>query len=325
MNDTHVPAPAEPLAVQLLRAIADPGNVPAPGNFKGDRTVSEWSRDSVVAVLTEGGWIMEGVPPVQQVLAQAEAYSDELILTKLVARFFRVMILGALIIPETPQAMDWLRDYIDGIHKVHGPLGKPMLWPGRLPAICSLLRDWGFQPTPTNPQFVSLRPGGAAFAKSVAMPDPAAPDRDSVAPLDPRRALTMASLLDSFTDGVSCMALDRSTVLRAMSAAFDRGATHFDATPIMPALHQLRDHQQQATEDGSMVTVSRQAIDEVIAHLAGDTQAGRDHDELIGKVGRLLGEPDDHGHPSLAEDADRSELADVLSEVHGYLTGEDRK
>ena len=60
-------------------------------------------------VLREGGWIMPGVPPVDQVLADARRFSDELVLTKLVARVFRTLILGGLVIPETPQAMNWMR------------------------------------------------------------------------------------------------------------------------------------------------------------------------------------------------------------------------
>lgn len=273
MPDTPAPAPeamTADLTAMLLRAITDPGDVVGV-KFSDDRVI-DWQVLAVRTVLREGGWIMDGVPPVRQVLADARQYSDELVLTKLVARFFRLMVLGAVIIPETPAAMDWLRDYIDGTHRVHGPLGKPMIWPGRLPAIEQLLRGWGFQPTPTTPQYVSLKPGGVMAPLD--LPDPQAPDPRSVVPIAEQRERNMGALLDSTAGGVNIMAVDRMTAIRAMSVAFDRGATHFDATPVIASLHQLRDHQQQASEDGSMVTVSRQALDEVLNHLATDEGEG---------------------------------------------------
>lgn len=310
VDDALPELPMDTLRRQLLASIDH-----------GDHGDHEGGVTALLSVLEKGGWIIPGVPPVTQVLADAKQYADELLLAKLVARFFRVLILGAVVIPETPQAMDWLRDYIDGNHKIHGPLGKPMIWPDRLPMVAQLLREWGFQPTPTQPPYVSPRPGGPLKMAQPAFLDPQAPDPASIPPLPEPRAANMGALLDTFTSGVSCMALDRQTVLRAMSAAFDKGATHFDATPIYPALIQLRDHQQQANNDGSMVTVSRQAIDEVVTHLAGDP-AFKDDTELAGKISRLLGPSDDHGHPCLAEDATRSELADTLNEVHERLTGE---
>lgn len=218
---------ANDLAHALLRAICDPGhNLGDAPVMKGDRTLQEWERDAVLHVLEQGGWVLPGVPPVKQVLADGQQFSDELVLVKLVARFFRTLILGNVVITETPQAMEWLRDYIDGNHTIHGPLGKPMLWPGRLPIVCEMLRSWGFQPTPTNPQFVSLRPGGAMFPQTEDK-DPKAPDRASAPIVDERENATHAALghmLDRLTDGVRCAALDRKTVIRAMEAAFQSGA-----------------------------------------------------------------------------------------------------
>ncbi len=186
--------------------------------------VLDETTDAVMALLRNDGWIKDGVPPVVQVLADGQQFSDELVLTKLVARFFRVLILGGIVIVETPAAMEWLKDYIDGTHRVHGPLGKPMIWPGRLPSIVQLLRDWGFQPTATNPQYVSLRPGGAMLPATA--PDPQAPDRASVPVLEDRRAANMGALLDEVVGHPGALALPRSVVLRAMSAAFDKGTTH---------------------------------------------------------------------------------------------------
>lgn len=224
MNTTPEPTPelrvvqppidTETLTANILAIIASEGNEP-------ESVVA----GKIVRLLVDNGIVMHGVPPVQQVLADARQYSDELVLTKLVIRFFRVMILGAVIIPETPAAMDWLRDYIDGTHKVHGPLGKPMIWPGRLPQICDLLRGWGFQPTPTNPQYVSLRPGG----KMMPLPeflDPQAPDPHSVEPMDERSdaiAAALGKLLDAKVGRPGIMAFDRATVLRAMKVAYESG------------------------------------------------------------------------------------------------------
>lgn len=264
---------APDLRTRLIQALADPGAVL--GDVRGAiEPMPVWQARAAEQVLTEDGWIVPGVPGVRQVLADAQQSSDALVLTKLVIRFFRVMILGAVVIPETPAAMDWLRDYIDGTHKVHGPLGKPMIWPGRLNSICQLLREWGFQPTPTNPQYVSLKPGG--MMAPLTMADPAAPDPRSVVPMDELRdakAAQLGKLLDTFTDGVRCMALDRTTVLRAMAAAYDSGRYGL-TMHVAQAAQQLRDHQQQASEDGSMVTVSRQALDQVINHLAVDGDEG---------------------------------------------------
>ena len=256
---------AADLGALILTAIADPGSVI--GMKPEESRVIDWQAAAVAHVLRDGGWIMAGVPPVRQVLADARQFSDELVLTKLVARIFRSLILGGLVIPETPQAMTWMRTYIDGDDRRHGPLGKPMVWPDSLPTVVQLLRDWGFQPTPTPIPYVSLRPGGPATRSA---PDPTGPDPAMVKPVPTRRELQMGSLLDETAGAHQIMAVDRMTAIRAMSEAFDRGCTHFDVTPILAPLTQLRDHQQQADEGGERVTVSRQALDEVLAHLAVD-------------------------------------------------------
>lgn len=254
------------LAVKMLAALRNPV-----GERNGAASTEEWQRNAVMTLLVELGWIIPGAPPAYQILADAREFSDELVLTKLVARFFRVLILGGVIVPETPAAMDWLRDYIDGNQRVHGPLGKPMIWPGRLPSICQLLREWGFQPTPTDPQYVSFRPGGKAMPIT---PDPEAPDPAMVEPVDEHRDAVDAALgkmLDAKVGTPGCMAFDRATVIRAMRAAYHSGRLAADTRDNAPreALLQLRDHQEQADPDGARVTVSRQAIDEVLAFFVG--------------------------------------------------------
>jgi hypothetical protein len=216
MSDTPTPEP-ETKAADLATAI---------GNAIIGRTAPA-ATAAVIEVLHEGGWVVPGVPPVNQVLADARQFSDELVLTKLVARVFRTLILGGLVIPETPQAMNWMRGYIDGDDRRHGPLGKPMVWPDSLPTVTQLLRDWGFQPTPTPVPYVSLRPGGPLTRSA---PDPTAPDPAMVSPVPQGRESTMGGLLDETAGAIGVLAVDRMTAIRAMSAAFDRGATHL--TPL---------------------------------------------------------------------------------------------
>lgn len=195
----------------------------------------------VMTVLAEGGWIKDGVPPAVQVLADARSIYDEAVLAKLVVRFFRTMILGGLVVAETPQAMDWLKDYIDGAVRGHGPLGKPMIWPDRLPAISSLLRSFGFQPTPTNPPYVSPRPGGALLA--AALPDPETPDVRSIVPLADAEETALGLILDSLTAGVSVGAVPRSVALRAMAraAAAERAEVYDLVGDLAKAVDELKD------------------------------------------------------------------------------------
>jgi hypothetical protein len=101
---------------------------------------------------------MHDLPPSPEIMADARRFYDRVILAELAVRLFRTLILGGVVIPETPAAMDWLKDWIDGTHPRHGPIGHPMIWPDRLPAIASLLRGWGFQPTPTVPPYVAHQP-----------------------------------------------------------------------------------------------------------------------------------------------------------------------
>ena len=137
-NATYDPAnPSErdeALRLLILQAISDPGNVPHTGNPKGDRTVSTWSRDAVWDLLVEEGQIIPSGPSATDVL-------------------------GNVILPETPAAMDWLKSYIDG--NGHGPTGQAMRWPEGLLGVAALLRNWGFEPTETEPPFVRrARPKG---------------------------------------------------------------------------------------------------------------------------------------------------------------------
>lgn len=155
-NATYDPAnPSERderLRLLILQAISDPGNVPSAGNAKGDRTVSTWSRDAVWDLLVEEGQIIPSGPKATDAHHAAQTFALELIFTGLVVRLMRTLVLGNVILPETPAAMDWLKSYIDG--NGHGPTGQAMRWPEGLLGVAALLRNWGFEPTETDPPFV---------------------------------------------------------------------------------------------------------------------------------------------------------------------------
>lgn len=163
MKDTTeaLPPPAEqpqPLDALIRMAIADPGNFPVAGNARGDRRTIDWQTEAVMNVLHGGGWVLHGTPPASRLLADAQHFAERVILAELAVRLFRVLVLGNVILEDTPKAMDWLRDWIDGNLEGHGPIGKPMIWPSLLPSVQVLLRQWGFMPTPTIPPYVTRNP-----------------------------------------------------------------------------------------------------------------------------------------------------------------------
>lgn len=117
-----------------------------------DMAASKSTADAVVHLLNERGHYLPGCPPAEQILADAQQFAGQLMLAMLVIRLQRL--LGQRIVtPETKPTERWLTDYIDG--RNHGPVGKPMFWPQNLPGLCSMLRDWGYAPTATNPPFVA--------------------------------------------------------------------------------------------------------------------------------------------------------------------------
>lgn len=146
-----------PLAEQLLHVIARPEDHAHPNGGNGI-TRPEWQRDVVMQLLHDGGWVLPGLPPASKLLADAQQFAERVILAELAVRLFRHLILGGVVHTETPAAMDWLKDWIDGTMEGHGPIGKPMIWPDRLPFIAGLMRTWGFQPTPTQPPYVMRKP-----------------------------------------------------------------------------------------------------------------------------------------------------------------------
>lgn len=115
--------------------------------------------DQVAAALIRGGYAVEGAPPARSILTDAQTFAERTILAELVVRLFRFYIMGSIVLPDTPLAMDWLKSFIDGVG--HGPLGAgPLRWPRMVPSACKLLEKWGFEPTPSDPPYVIKRRGG---------------------------------------------------------------------------------------------------------------------------------------------------------------------
>lgn len=100
----------------------------------------------------------ERLPPAPQIARDAQHFAERVILAELGCRLFRTLVLGNFVHTESPAAMTWLKDWIDGTLEGHGPLGGPMIWPEKLPFVAGLLRQWGFQPTPSLPPYVTRNP-----------------------------------------------------------------------------------------------------------------------------------------------------------------------
>lgn len=114
---------------------------------------SRTAADAIMEILNERGHYLPGAPCAQIILDDAKSFADRLTITTLALRLLNMLAFAHVHTPETAGARKWLDDYLEG--KNHGPAGKPMLWPARLPGICALLKDWGFQPTPTMPPWVA--------------------------------------------------------------------------------------------------------------------------------------------------------------------------
>lgn len=122
----------------------------------------EAAADAVMQLLHDRGHYLPGCPPAATILADAKQFAERLTLSNLALRLLNMLAWSTVQTPETKPARKWLDDYLEG--KNHGPVGKPMLWPGRMPGIAHLLREWGFEPTPTMPPYVTRslpKPGSA--------------------------------------------------------------------------------------------------------------------------------------------------------------------
>lgn len=145
-------------------ALADPEPTPPPPpeplRIVGGSRCDDTPRDIRFAfnrpVTDEEMNAIASLPPAHIIARDAQHFAERVILAELAVRLFRVLVLGNIVVPDSPAAMDWLRDWIDGNLQGHGPMGSgPMIWPDRLTFVTTLLRQWGFEPTPTRPAYVT--------------------------------------------------------------------------------------------------------------------------------------------------------------------------
>lgn len=95
------------------------------------------------------------LPATPTMFRDAQSYAERMVLAELVVRLFRFYILGGIVLPDSPAAMDWLKTFIDG--NGHGPLGYgPLRWPSMVPSAQTALDRWGFV---NAGGFVAKRPG----------------------------------------------------------------------------------------------------------------------------------------------------------------------
>lgn len=128
-----------------------------PGALADAEQIDQAARDqadAVMSVLDAMGYIVPGVPALAVVLRDFKVTHDRLTLTMLALRILNMLAFSEVVTPESKPARQFIDDYLQG--KNHGPAGEPMLWPGRLPGLANLLREWGFVPT------IAL-PGQASF------------------------------------------------------------------------------------------------------------------------------------------------------------------
>lgn len=109
--------------------------------------------DLIMQLLMDRGHYLPGAPPAQQILNDAKSFAERLTLSNLTVRIYSMLAWSNVQTPESKPARKWIEDYIDG--KNHGPIGHAMLWPHGMPGLAQMLRDWGYMPTPTKPQYVA--------------------------------------------------------------------------------------------------------------------------------------------------------------------------
>lgn len=149
------PAPDVPLQLEIKAALMERFPSPLAEGAQRAQAVEDMAT-AVVQLLEERGHVLPGAPPAQRILQDAKRIHDQLTLTALALRILNMLAFNNVQTPETKPARQWIDDYLTG--KNHGPAGQPMLWPGRMPGMAAMLRDWGFVPTialPGSPSFVA--------------------------------------------------------------------------------------------------------------------------------------------------------------------------
>jgi hypothetical protein len=138
--------------VALRAHIIDKLLATRPSSLAEGEQIDQACRDqgeAVLQLLIDLGHVIPGAPPASRILADAKSFAERLTLSQLALRIYSMLAWANVETPESKPARKFIEDYIDG--KNHGPAGYPMLWPGKLPGLASMLRAWGFVPTIATP------------------------------------------------------------------------------------------------------------------------------------------------------------------------------
>lgn len=148
--EPEAPAPVVEIAAPVLDRLGLAAQLTEHVGLSADRAAE------ITDLLISLGVVVEGMPCARRLLADAQTFAERTILAELVVRLFRFYILGNVVLPDSPMAMDWLKSFIDGTG--HGPLGAgPLRWPRMVPSACKLMTQWGFEATPSEPPYVIKR------------------------------------------------------------------------------------------------------------------------------------------------------------------------
>lgn len=149
------PAPDAPLQDRIAETLK-PLQVNEGMSADEIATIHEDQAEVVMRLLEALGHVLPGAPPAARIFADAKRFHDQLTLSNLALRVLNMLAFNEVQTPESRPARKWIEDYLQGVN--HGPVGQPMLWPGRMPGMAAMLRDWGFVPTiaiPGQPSYVA--------------------------------------------------------------------------------------------------------------------------------------------------------------------------
>lgn len=152
MQEPTQPAPKVSLLDQITETLLAT-RAPAGAELEQVDQATRDQAHAIMHLLNEEGHYLPGAPPARQILADAQSFAERLTLSNLACRILNMLAWSTIQTPETKPARKFIDDYLEG--KGHGPIGRPMLWPSRLPGLADLLRKWGYMPTPTTPAYVA--------------------------------------------------------------------------------------------------------------------------------------------------------------------------
>lgn len=152
----EAPAPAEDVSQPASTVEALRDDICEVLGQTASRTDRAVAASNVLQMLINSGHVLPGAPPAAKILEDARQFAAKLTLSNLALRILNMLAFSNVQTPETKPARQWIDDYLEG--RNHGPVGHPMLWPGKMPGMASMLRDWGFIPTiahPGQPSYVA--------------------------------------------------------------------------------------------------------------------------------------------------------------------------